>query len=468
MSIVPHDAGAETRVVPRLWDVALANKAFKVTFSLSLLAHVLWLNPFSWPRSTKFNEIEGEADIVVDLFEEAQEPAPNSVENQTPASDFADAAVAVRDGGASDAALWGDAASDADAALDGAREGKRDGAPDATPPDAANDASDAGDAGDAAPPAPLPDKGPKNASEFVGAAGKIQVAENYVVVSINGEVIRTNPVARRTGPLLQGLAQWNQFLGGTGFNPVLHTDWVLISGPSLTDTTRDIFTIRYNVPDTTVDAACEHLARRYKDKGGRFDSGVPGVKTWRTFADKGERILVRPQHGILVILPSREILRKDTKQSDAEAEAKEKALIAKVAKVGYPSKLKNSKEAMRLMLRYPSKPFPFLPEQLDVIRMWVTPGEEDGGTISAEGDCETELACKDAYEAMEANLATMAIGASLGSLFKSIPRAIGDILANARLNRNGKHVNLTVDVTRPQLEALLQFVARDVVHVKVP
>ena len=70
--------------------------------------------------------------------------------------------------------------------------------------------------------------------------GRIQADVVLVMVVVNAEVIRQNPVGAQMGYLLRGIPQWDEFMSGTDIDPVRDTDWVVISGPSLINTSRDV------------------------------------------------------------------------------------------------------------------------------------------------------------------------------------------------------------------------------------
>ena len=112
------------------------------------------------------------------------------------------------------------------------------------------------------------DAGP---NAIVGAA--IQADVNLVTLVVNAEVIRLHPVGARMGYLLRGIPQWDEFMSGTDIDPVRDTDWVLISGPSLVNTSRDVILIHYSAPDAAIDKAIDVVSKKY-DRGGRFDEAT--------------------------------------------------------------------------------------------------------------------------------------------------------------------------------------------------
>ena len=122
--------------------------------------------------------------------------------------------------------------------------------------------------------APGTGQGPRDPQAILGAAGDIQADKVLVMVVINAEVIRQNPEGAKMGFLLRGIPQWDEFMHGTDIDPVRDTDWVMISGPSLVNTSRDVVLIHYSARDAKVERAMEQVAHNYA-KGGGYDAGVP-------------------------------------------------------------------------------------------------------------------------------------------------------------------------------------------------
>src|SRR4029079_9025636 len=85
-------------------------------------------------------------------------------------------------------------------------------------------------------------------------------------------------------------------------DPIRDTDWILVYGPSLIHTERDAGIGHYSAPHAVVDQAVDSIAKRY-DKGGVFDAGVPGVKASLGHADNAERVFMRGQPHVLIIVP---------------------------------------------------------------------------------------------------------------------------------------------------------------------
>jgi hypothetical protein len=311
------------------------------------------------------------------------------------------------------------------------------GAPtDAGEADAANDAGLLASGGDAGPPVPGAN-GPRDPGAMIGMPGLISAGTVNVTLMVNIAVIRTNPVGARMGPLLYGIPQWNEFMKGSQLtiDPIKDTDWILIYGPSLIHTDRDAVFVHYSISDTIVEAAVDSIAKRY-DKGGAYDAGVPGVKAAVGFADNGERVFLRGQSHVLVIVP------KD-KAND----------FAKLAKRATINPRVRPGEAMRLVVKDPWKQITIpglkFNQSLKELRLWIVPRPSDGGAdVFVEGDCTDEEAANEAADALTDIVKRVN---SLG--VRVVTRGL---LNNAKITADGTHIKSQLSASQEQLEALLQ------------
>jgi hypothetical protein len=308
-----------------------------------------------------------------------------------------------------------------------------------------SDAADAGgdgglvaSASDAA--APPGASGPRDPGAMIGMPGLISAGTVNVTLLVNIAVIRQNPVGARMGPLLSGIPQWADFMKGSqvAVDPVRDTDWILIYGPSLIHTDRDAVFVHYAIADDVVDTAVESIARRY-DKGGAFDAGVPGVKASLGHADNAERVFLRGQPHVLVIVP------KD--RATDFARLSKRATINPRVRAG---------EAMRLTVKDPWKqvsiPGLKFSNALKELRLWIVPRGSDGGAdVYIEGDCTDEEAASDVADALtELVRRQNALGV------KIVTRGL---LNNVKVTPDGTHIKSQLSASPEQLEALLQMMA---------
>lgn len=280
--------------------------------------------------------------------------------------------------------------------------------------------------------------GPRDPESMFGLTKVVNAGVQNVVLGVNVAVIRKHPIGARMGPILQAIPQWRDFLRGapSPVDPIRDTDWILIYGPSLIHTDRDAVLVRYTASDDAVDMTIAAIAKSY-DKGGPFDAGVPGVKASLGFADNGQRVFLRPQSKLLVIVPP--------------SHAREAALTFKKQSPRGPS----AAEAMRLIVRNPTNQISIpglkFSQSLKEIRLWILPRTDGGAEVFAEGDCTDEAAAVDSAEKLTELLKKQN---SLG-----VKIATRGLLNKAAIVADGTKIKLHVEATPEQMEAILQLTA---------
>lgn len=295
----------------------------------------------------------------------------------------------------------------------------------------------AGDAGTGAPGS----GGPRSPAEMLGMSSVVTAGQVNVTLLVNIAVIRQHPVGSRIGPIFQGIPQWAEFMHGaeTNFDPMVAADWILIFGPSLIHTDRDAVFVRYNLPDKVVAGMVDKVSNLSAARGGAFDAGVPGVHAARTFADNGERVMMQPQAGLLLVVPP-----------DKAPE------FAKVYKrTGLSPRLRPG-EAMRLTVKDPwrqiSIPGLKFPNTLSELRFWIMPHNDDGSAdVYGEGDCGTPEHAVEVADSMR----EMVRRQNASMLVKI---ATHGLLNGAEVEPSGDKVKLHLAANRDQLEALLGLI----------
>lgn len=356
-----------TRTGPeRFWWRRHATAAFVLALTLSLLVHGSAF-PIEWPSDLEINDVDGEAAIAVDLLQgpPAEESPAAPVEPPAPVEPVGPTARETPPLATSKPAQPEDAGVDARSIV------PRDAGYDAKPDDAAADGagSKSGASGPSEGAADAgPESGPADTEKIAGAAGAVQDDEVLVVVLVNAEVIRKNPVGASLGVLLRGIPQWEDFMSGTDIDPVRDTDWLMISGRSLVNTGRDVVLIRYGASDATVDRAIARVSRKYAG-GGPFDAGVPGVKATLARADRAERVLLRPAPHILAVVPP----------AIAAKQAR------KLATLGLPAHVRPG-EALYFRFETPHRAIAEIPESISELRLRVVPRADNGADAFLEGD----------------------------------------------------------------------------------
>jgi hypothetical protein len=442
----------------RFWDRRRVRVALAVCVVLSLAFHYV-AGPWSIvPSGTvEFHDIDGELSIPVDLLQGEPEPPPPPPEPAPPAPK---GTVDPNAPGALDAGPppRRDAGPRADSGP--SPDGASDAAGDATPKDAAhpdgppNDgasfdgsgaeggAAQAGEAGlvaasgsDGGPG----QGGPGDAVGMIGAAGNVQAGPQNVVLVVNMAVIRSHPVGAKLGPLLSAIPQWDDFIGGSGVDPVRDTDWVLINGPSLMNTGRDAIIIHYSAPDAVVDHAIHVVAHKY-DQGGVFDAGVPGVKAALGHADRYERVFLRPQPHLLAVVPR-----------DYATTA---ARLLQHASVKAP----RAGEALRIKLLHPHNSIGIrgmgveIPDSIAELRVWIVPRADGGADVYGEGDTPDAAAAEAAAQDMRK---------IVRALKRNLLIAVGSqgVLDALEFSGDGSTMRLHLAASRDQIQALASLAA---------
>ncbi|MGH7270950.1 MAG: hypothetical protein ACREJ3_11020 [Polyangiaceae bacterium] len=402
-------------------DLGRRRVAFALCLLISAAAHFA-LAPIDLPHGFQVKDTEGVAAIPVDLLGSAEPSPPNPPEDKAgesrdrprpapAARRAARDAVAPRDASAAEASIDASGRSLGDASGVAAM--------DAGVPEPAR--ADAGEGAE-----------PRDPQGIVGAAGAIQADVIYVMLVINAEVIRQNPVGAGLGYLLRGIPQWDEFMSGTNIDPLRDTDWVIVSGPSLVNTAHDVILIHYSAPDAVVDHAVSIVSRKY-DRGGPYDAGVPGVKASLAHADGAERVLLRPQPHVLAVVPS--------------------SVAEKVARQLVSSRLPahvRPGEAVYLRLVDPHHPMPEVPAAITELRLRALPRADGGADVFVDSDT------KDAAAARQA----------AGEL-RALVRRHNDPLTSMVTHGLLDHVDVTTDgprvllhmlVTRDQIETIAALV----------
>ncbi len=415
----PRTGKSKKRTGPEnFWGNRGVRTALGLAFFASLVLHYS-VSPWTlFPEHPlEFKDTEGEISIDTDLLNDQPAAPPPEKSDTPPTSD----PVAPGPGPKKNVR---------DAAVDEDKDGGED--LDADIVDAAPEISDAEVAmiGDASV---VGANGPRDPNAFIGAAGAVQAGPPLVQLLVNMEVIRQNPIGAQMGPMLSAIPQWDEFIAGTNVDAVKDTDWVFISGPSLIRTDRDAIFVHYSTTDAKVDHAIDIVAHKY-DRGGYFDAGVPGVKATMGHADRAQRVFLRPQSHLLVVVPP-----------DYAHTAATMLLKVKISPHIRPG------EAMRLTLENPSHPMPFLPASMKELRLWITPRADGGADTIAEADCTDAAAAIQAAEDLKKLIRQQN---SLG-----VRMVTNGLLNGFDVDVDGSTVRGRLPASREQLQTLLGLVA---------
>jgi hypothetical protein len=210
-------------------------------------------------------------------------------------------------------------------------------------------------------------------------------------------------------------------------------EWIWIFGPSLIHTEKDAAVLRYNMTDERAARNIATISKRDVG-GGKFDAGVPGVRAWRGRADNAWRVFMLPRAHVAAMVPP------DFAKVAARAFSR--------TELRTPT---GPNEAVRVKVKNPSHPMPFLPASLTELRFWVVPRDAGGADAYIEADAPDERA---------AALASRQIRS-----FVQDENSIGvrlvtrGILNRFEVTNEGALVKAHAPVTQDQIEAIYDLVA---------
>lgn len=450
--------GKKTNGPARFWDPRSTRRALIGCLVFSGLVHyaVAPWKFISKPPDIELKDVDDELTIPIEMLGELAAPPPPKVDPAPPpptaqpadtAGTGADAGPPRPDGGARDAGPPRDAAvDDAATPLSDSDAGARPLADGGAPEDLDAGVAEGG-AGDLDGAVAMVEAGTPAAPPSAGGlAGIVQGGPVNVDLLVNVDVIRTHPIGAKMGPLLAGIPQWNEFIHGaeTQFDPIKHTNWIHIYGPSLIHTDRDAVHVHYAVSDAIVDRAIDLMSQRGDGKGGPFDAGVPGVRATMGYADQAPRVILRARPNEVVIVPP-------SKAAD----------FAKVLKARPIKPNLRPNEAMRLRVVDPTRQIAIkqlkFPGALKELNLWVVPRNSDSGAdLYGQGDCTDEAGARDVADALKDTVKqTNAMRVGVPPFTMSIQSATKGLLDNVEITTDGDKVRLHLSANKEQLEALL-------------
>jgi hypothetical protein len=266
-----------------------------------------------------------------------------------------------------------------------------------------------------------------------GLGDGLVAGPTLVEIRVNVAKVRENAIGARLGPILLGIPQWADFLGGTDVDPVKDLDWIWIFGPSLIHTDKDAAVLRYNMTDERAARNIATLSKRDVG-GGKFDTGVPGVRAWRGRADKAWRVFMLPRAHVAAMVPP------DFAKIAARAFSRVELKTPTAAD-----------EAVRVKVKNPSHPMPFLPTSLTELRFWVVPQKGGGADAFVEADAPDAASASAAARQMRSFVQDQnSFGVRLMTR---------GILNGLEVTSDGALVKAHAPVSQDQIEAVYDLVA---------
>ena len=264
----------------------------------------------------------------------------------------------------------------------------------------------------------------------LGDLGKIAAGPNNVTVVINFAVIRAHPLGPRVQPILLAIPEWKEFMSGSTIDPYRDTDWIMLAGPSLLDTTKDVVYVHYSASDAEIDKGIAGVSAKYS-QGGPMDVGVPGVKAWRTHVHGAERAFLRGQSHCVLIVP----------YSHAKVFAQ--------AAAHSPCTLRSPPgEAFRARFLRPGGSVAQVPSSISELRISLVPRNSDGSAdLYGEGDCPDPATAQQASDDLKRTIGQIN---SLG-----VKLITGGALTAFESHAEGSMVKMHLPGTKDQVEAVI-------------
>ncbi len=400
----------------RFWSAHRIRQGLAGGFVLSLALHYV-ISPFSVMPSgpeIKFHEQAGDLSIPVELVGiEGENPASRKDPQQP--SGNGNGSDGVTDASTKNA---DDGAAGADGGADASEE----------------DASGVDDGGGLI--AVADGGGGRDPQALLGAAASVSAGPNNITIMVNFVELRKHPEAANLGRILAGIPQWRTFMsnaqGAPMLDPMRDCDWMIIMGPSLLETQNDAIFLHYSVPDATVDKVIDTVSKSYA-KGGPVDLGVHGVKAWKAFADKSERVFIRPHPHVAVIVPA----------SKAQA-------FARVLATNPVTPHVRAGEVLSVRALRPGGSINVIPQDISEMRMWIVPRASDGGgDLYAEGDCPSDAAAQVDAESLKTLIQqknSFGVRLLTAGFFNKVDVTASNSMVHAHING-----------TQAQIEALLHI-----------
>ena len=288
----------------------------------------------------------------------------------------------------------------------------------------------------AAAPHALPpgSDGPGDAVGMIGEAGRIFPEGATTVMLANTAAMRAHPLGPRLMQLITAvLIGWDQFMPVDLVPPVRDLEWVMLAGTLVMGSTRSaVFVSRYNVSEPAADAVSAELMKRLGN-AKKTQLGVAGVKSFSAEVDRTERAYLRPQPGVLAIVPNGDGPR--VAQALAKASIPNAVRPGELVRVSWP-------QAMRVA-------FP-LPQAVKAVRVWITGTAKDQLTLAAEGECNDGAAALEALEQLGDQLRSSAPPGFARAMMRPF-------IDDAAMWADGKVVRYEAKLSEGMLDAFVSF-----------
>jgi hypothetical protein len=126
--------------------------------------------------------------------------------------------------------------------------------------------------------------------------------------------------------------------------------------------------VHFSTSDAVVDKAVRLVMHKYP-RGGTFDAGVPGARAVLAYADRSERVILRPASHVLIVVPPKDA-----------AKVARQVMGARIQPNAHPG------DAVYWKFMHPHQMLHELPDSISEMRLRVVPRADGSADVLAEGD----------------------------------------------------------------------------------
>ncbi len=248
------------------------------------------------------------------------------------------------------------------------------------------------------------------------------------VVVVNVDAMRAMPAFAPLSAVAGRLPPWNELSA-----PALGLGWVLVAGPSLVRTERDVVLLRVAADDATIDRWLDALGAKAPSRAAVPMPTTPDVHAVSVHVDGATRVAMRAGHHVVAFVPP-----------GAAAEAS-RALLASP-----PPEHVASPALLGVRLLEPHRVIPKLaPDGVTELRLAVAPTRADGADVVLEEDAPTAARARKPRDDLIATIDaqnTMAVRLVLAG-----------ILDHVEATTNGRTVTVRLHATPDQVRNVINL-----------
>jgi hypothetical protein len=252
-----------------------------------------------------------------------------------------------------------------------------------------------------------------------------------VSVVVNLEALRGHPLGQKLAPMVLAAPEWKDLVQSVLKDPLNDIDWVYLSGPSRTDSSKDVVFVHHNLDDAAIDRGMAGLPAKLHGRTAPFDLDAPGAKGTLLQIDQEARVIIRAQPHLLAVVPP------DLAKSIARTLTRSKLRAPTV-----------TGQALRAWVHSPHTELPQAPEAIRDLRVSLVARSDGGADVAADADCKDVNSAHALAEMARANIAKYS-----GNVLVRVVSA--GILDAVKVTDEGQTVHARVSASESQVSRLL-------------